>query len=142
MWSFLADPTSAINLNGADLGATLPGSPPGLGEIQVAVYGHGEGRQARVHEVIELEPGRRATTRSLTSAFPSYGGLTIEPTGPGTCRLTQEFWVDVPAGVPVDTVRAIEHNVKQELRTMMASLMVVDTGIGDPDRSGAAAVAG
>jgi hypothetical protein len=130
MWSFLSDPASSTKLNAAELGVTLPGSPQGLGEIQVALFGTGSSRQARVHEVVELEPGQRAVTRSLTSAFPSYSVLTIEPTGPESCRLTQEFWVDVPAGVAVETVRAVERNGKQELRTMMARLLEIAPGLG------------
>ncbi|UQU67583.1 SRPBCC family protein [Couchioplanes caeruleus] len=129
MWSFLSDPASSTKLNQAELGVTLPGSPQGLGEIQVAVFGTGNGRHARVHEVVELEPGRRAVTRSLTTTFPAYSVLSIEPTGPESCRLTQEFWVDVPAGIALDTVRAVKHNCHQELRTMMNLLSEVAPGL-------------
>ena len=51
-----------------------------------------------------MEPGRMATTRTLTAALPSGGRLDVEPIGEHSCRLTQSFHTDVPVGVEVGYV--------------------------------------
>jgi hypothetical protein len=123
VWSFMWDPASTVKLFGTtEIAVTLPGSPPGLGEIQAFIERTTNGRVANLHEVVEFEPGRRAVTRSLVSAIPEYTTLTIEPLGPASCRLTQEFWADIPAGVPVATVRPIRDGYRKVLRTLVLRL--------------------
>jgi hypothetical protein len=80
------------------------------------------GRAGNLHEVVDLEHGRRAVTRSLASVYPSWGALTIEPLGPDACRLTQEFWADIPAGVSVGTVQSVRQGYRDVLRRMMGRL--------------------
>jgi hypothetical protein len=131
MWSFIADPASTAEFDeSTEVGVILPGSPLGLGEIQVFIQ-HTDGeRTGAVLEVIEFEPGRRAVTRTLDS--PSrYGTITVEPLGPGRCRLTQKFSVDVPAGAPAALVRMYHEGYKQQLRTMMARLTELAPGLPD-----------
>jgi hypothetical protein len=123
VWSFMWDPASSVKLSETtEIGITLPGSPQGVGEIQAVIERTANGRTGNLHEVVEFEPGRYAVTRSLVSAYPSYGALTIEPLGPASCRLTQEFWVDIPADVPVATVRDVRDGCKDVLRRMIFRL--------------------
>ncbi|MBG0561347.1 hypothetical protein [Actinoplanes aureus] len=123
MWSFMWDPASSVVIDETtEIGVTLPGSPHGVGEIQVFIQRTAGGRRGVLHEVVELEPGRRAVTRSLASAVPAFGALTIESLGPGSCRLTQEHWVDLPAGVPVALVQECRDSCQRELRKMMSRL--------------------
>jgi hypothetical protein len=79
-------------------------------------------REAASVELAQFEAGRYAETRNLSSAFPAYGALTIAPLGLGACRLTQEFWVDLPKGAPVSDVRDIRDGIEYELRTLMSKL--------------------
>ena len=68
MWSFMWDPASSVEIDEeAEIGTTVPGSPRGLGEIQVVIRRTAQGREGVLHEVVELEPGRRAVTRSLVN---------------------------------------------------------------------------
>jgi hypothetical protein len=122
MWTFMWDPASSTQISDFEIGVTLPGSPRGLGEIQAFIRHTAGGREGRLHEVVEFEPGRRAVTRSLAAAYPAYSALTIEPLGPDSCRLTQEFRVGLPAGVPVADVRTCREGSKSELRRMMSRL--------------------
>ncbi|MCY1137160.1 SRPBCC family protein [Actinoplanes sp. Pm04-4] len=122
VWSFMWDPASAVRLNDMESGVLLPSRPRGLGEIQVFIQRTSAGRVGHLHEVVKFEAGRYAQTRNLSSAYPAYGALTIDPLGPGACRLTQEFWVDLPKGAPVSDVRDIREGIKYELRTLMSKL--------------------
>ena len=123
VWSFMWDPASCVKLfETTEIGVTLPGSPKGVGEIQVTVDRTDHGRVGNLHEVVEVEPGRRAVTRSLVSGCPSWGALTIESLRPDACRLTQEFWADIPAGVPVETVHQLHDDYKKMLGVMMRRL--------------------
>jgi hypothetical protein len=119
MW----DPASCVKLSEAtELGVTLPGGQRGVGEVQATINRTPNGRVGNLHQVVEFDPGRRAVTRSLVSWFPSWAALTIEPLGPDACRLTQEFWADVPAGVPVETVQHVRDGITDMLREMMRRL--------------------
>jgi hypothetical protein len=122
-WSFMWNPASSVKLfETTEMGVTLPGSPQGVGEIQVFVERTENGKVASLHEVVELDPGRRAVTRSLVPGYPYRSVLTIEPLGPDACLLTQEFRADLPAGLPVWTVREVRDGFKDVLRTMMDRL--------------------
>ena len=117
-FGFLWDPASSVALHDSvERGVTLPG-PKGVGEIQAFVHRTPTGRMGVIHEVVEMEPGRRAVTRTLMVGCPSGGELTVVPLGPGSCRLTQEFWVELPAGMPVDAGA----QMRREYRTRLAEL--------------------
>ncbi|MFI5897063.1 hypothetical protein ACIA5D_43935 [Actinoplanes sp. NPDC051513] len=80
VWSFMAAPASATQLmEEVEAAVTFPGSPRGLGEIQVFLQRTATGRDIVAAEVIEYEEGRRAVTHSLGTTYPSYGVLTVEP---------------------------------------------------------------
>ena len=132
MW----DPASSVEIDEeTEIGTTVLSSPRGLGEIQVVVRRTAQGREGVLHEVVELEPGRRAVTRSLVSLYPSFGALTVEPVGPASCRLTQEFWLDLPAGVPVALVRDTRKGCRQELHRLLSRLSELAPGLPTrPDR--------
>lgn len=118
-FGFMEDPASLVVLDDSiELGVTLPG-PKGVGEIQAFVDRTPSGRTGMMHEVVEVEPGRRAVTRNLTVGCPSGGVLTVVPLGPDSCRLTQEFWAELPAGTLVGTDAEVRH----EYRTLLADLM-------------------
>ncbi|MEU4419581.1 hypothetical protein AB0F81_03080 [Actinoplanes sp. NPDC024001] len=124
MWSYMWNPASSVELGEhTEVGLTLPGTSYGLGEIQVFLHRLPDGRrQASLIEVVEFEPGRRAVTRSLVSAVPNLSVLTIEPLGPGSCRLTQEHRADLPAGIQVAIVEECRKNFREELRQLMSRL--------------------
>jgi len=123
VWAFMWDPASSVKLfETTDIGVTLPGIPQGVGEIQAFVERVENGRTGNLHEVVELERGRRAVTRSLASWYPSWSVLTIEPLGPDACRLTQEFRADIPAGVLAGTIQDVRDEYRDVLRRMMGRL--------------------
>ena len=119
-WRFMWDPASA------PLWApTVPGTPErSPGEVQVFVRrAHPEApRTAGLIEVVELEEGRRAVTRSLASAFPTGGALRIEPVASAVCRVTQELGTDLPAGTAVTTVDAVRDGMRAELERVAEAL--------------------
>lgn len=120
-FSFMWDPASSGELVDAEVAAALPGRE-GLGEIQAFVLPAPGGRVGLLHEVTELEPGRRAVTRGLGGWCPSGGALTVEALGPGSCRLTQEFWADLPAGVQAGMDQHLRGDFRQRLDLMMRRL--------------------
>lgn len=123
VWSFMAGPASATQfMEGIEAAVRFPGSPRGLGEIQVFLQRTASGRDIVAAEVIEFEENRRAVTRSLSAGYPSYGVLTVEPLGSDSCRLTQEFRVFLPAGTAVATVRHVRDHLTATLHTQMTRL--------------------
>jgi hypothetical protein len=123
VWSFMADPASSVQFEAeVEAGVTLPGSPAGLGEIQVFLQRTPAGRGIAALEVIEFEPDRRAVTRSLAATYPSYGILTLEPLGSDSCRLTQEYRTYLPAGTPVATVRRLRDHLAATVHTLTTQL--------------------
>jgi hypothetical protein len=124
MWSFMWDPASSTQFDEeVEGGITFPGTPAGLGEIQVFLQRTPAGRDIAALEVIEFEPGRRAVTRSLNAAgYPSYGILTVEPLGSDSCRLTQEHRVYLPAGTPMATVRHVQDQLKATVHILTTRL--------------------
>jgi hypothetical protein len=116
MWN----PDSCFSLfDNTDVAVRLPG-PRGAGEIQAIVERGPDGvRTGGLHEVVHFEPERRAVTRSLVSEWPSWGALTLAATASDSCRLTQEFWMDLPAGVPVGT----DEQVRNRMRLILAAMM-------------------
>lgn len=122
VWSFMWEPASCLKLfDTAEVAVSLPGGE-GIGEIQAFVERTAGGRVGVLHEVIELDHGRRAVTRSLVSWCPSWGAVTVEALGPDSCRLTQTFWADVPAGVPPATEKQMRDEFRQRLEPMMHRL--------------------
>lgn len=123
VWAFMVPAASNTLLSDdTELGVSLPGPSESIGEIQVVVNRVDGQRQAIAFVVVELEPARRASTRTLTSPYPAGGTLTLEPLGDDSCRLTQQFWVDLPPGTPVDSVREIETGYRRELDNLMTRL--------------------
>ncbi|WP_224274374.1 SRPBCC family protein [Nocardioides lacusdianchii] len=106
VWDFMWDPQSLFVIEpDVTYAGTLPGTPDRqVGEVQVSMHRTGPERQLTALEVVAMEPGRTATTRTLTAALPSGGRLDVEPTGEHSCRLTQRFHTDVPVGVEVGYV--------------------------------------
>lgn len=134
MWSFMWDPASSVQFEAeVEAGVTLPGSPAGLGEIQVFLQRTPGGRDIAALEVIEFEPGRRAVTRSLAATYPSYGILTVEPLGSDSCRLTQEYRIYLPAGTPVATVRQLRDHLEATVHTLTTQLVQLAPGLSAVD---------
>jgi hypothetical protein len=122
MFAFMHEPASSAELfDEVESGVRLPGTPVGIGEIQVFVRRGAAGRTASVLEVVEFEPGRRAVTRNLSDGS-ALGILTVEPLGAGSCRLTQEFRIDFPVGGLTVNVGLQRAALKDELHRMMARL--------------------
>jgi len=123
MWAYMWDPASSADFNDeTEAGLRLPGRPLGLGEIQVFLDRTAGVLTAAIHEVVSFEPDRRAVTRSLDGDHPSYAILTIEPLGPGSCRLTQTHWIDFPAGVEAGAPRRYRDGARAQLSRMMTRL--------------------
>lgn len=121
-FSFMWNPASSLQLHDAvEVAVALPGQH-GLGEIQAFVERTPAGRLGVLHEVTELDPGRRAVTRSLVGWCPTWGALSVEALGPNSCRLTQEFWVDLPAGVPAGTDKHLRAAFRKRLDSMRLRL--------------------
>jgi hypothetical protein len=122
VFSFMWDPASSLELfDSMELARTLPGRE-GVGEIQAFVERTAAGRVGVLHEVLEFDPGRRAVTRSLAGLCPTWGALTVEAVGPDACRLTQEFWANIPAGVPAGTDKQLHHAFRQRLESLVFRL--------------------
>lgn len=122
VFSFMWDPASSLHLNDAvEVAVALPGRR-GLGEIQAFVERTPNGRFGVLHEVVEFDPGRRAVTRSLVGVCPTWAALTVEPRGAGACRLTQEFWADVPAGVQAGIDTQLRESFRQRLQAITVGL--------------------
>jgi hypothetical protein len=123
VWAFMKDPISATVLSDSTvLGARVPGTPDGLGEIQAFVHQGDDGRRGSMLEVVAIEHGRRAVTRSLGSGFPGGGELVIVPRGPDTCHLTQSYWALLPTGVTRRDAKAVEAAYRDSLRDLMRRL--------------------
>ncbi|WP_157547392.1 hypothetical protein [Micromonospora aurantiaca (nom. illeg.)] len=124
-FGFMEDPASLEVLDDSiEIGVTLPG-PKGVGEIQAFVHRSPDGRLGIMHEVVEVEPGRRAVTRTLTSGYSSGGVLTVVPLGPDSCCLTQEFWAELPAGVLVGVDAQLRHEYRTWLAVVVPDLRAV-----------------
>jgi hypothetical protein len=122
VFSYVWDPASSLELfDSMEVARTLPGRT-GVGEIQAFVEQTPAGRFGVLHEVREFDPGRRAVTRSLVGFCPTWGALTVEAVGPDSCRLTQEFWADVPAGVPAGTDQQLRDAFRQRLDSLVVRL--------------------
>ncbi|MDG4821691.1 SRPBCC family protein [Asanoa sp. WMMD1127] len=122
VFSFMWDPASSLELfDAVEVAATLPGRT-GVGEFQAFVERTPAGRFGVLHEVVEFDPGRRAVIRSVVGVCPTWGALTVEPIGTESCRLTQEFWADIPAGVPVGTDTHLRDGFQQRLRALAVGL--------------------
>ncbi|WP_132154925.1 hypothetical protein [Kribbella antiqua] len=119
----MKDPASAVVLSDTIvLGAHLPGTPDGVGEIQVFVHQGDDSRLGSMLEVVAMEPGRRAVTRQLSGPCPAGGELVILPSGPEACQLTQSFWTLLPAGVSRRDARAVESAYRESLRDLVRRL--------------------
>ena len=107
-----------------EMADTFPGTPvERVGEIQIFVNKDKDGRRwGSMLEVVELEPERRAVCRSLAEATPAWSVLTVEALGSEACRLTQGFWADLPAGVPMKYVRELRRHHKEGLQSMTRRL--------------------
>ena len=128
IWSWMWDASSNIDLVEAELAMSLPGTPRGVGEVQVVIHRPEQNRLANILEVVHLEPERRAVTRSLVMGFPSGGELVIDPTGQRSCRVTQAFTADVPAGTQVAWIDELRESFRAPLVTMMRRLVELHTG--------------
>ena len=121
VWDFMWDPQSLFVIEpDVTYAGTLDGTPARqVGEVQVSMHRTGLERQLTALEVVAMEAGRTAMTRTLTANLPSGGRLDIEPTGERSCRLIQRFHTDVPAGVEagyVDIQRAGLREAALQLR--------------------------
>ena len=120
MW----DPASPLGDPTFETGFTLPGTPSqAVGEVQVQVRRDAEGRRVvQALEVVELEHGRRAVTRTVTSGGAGGGTLTVDPLSPSSCRLTQEVHVDLPALVLAALVAETRASVQAFLDRLAEAL--------------------
>lgn len=127
LWSWMWDASSSIDLLDAELATSLPGTPRGLGEVQVVIHQREHNRMAYVHEIVAFEPERRAVTRSLVAGHPAGGELLIDSIAPGACRVTQAFTADLPAGTQVASIDDLRETLKEALATMMRRLVEIHT---------------
>lgn len=120
VWEFMWDPESLLVLEpGTTQALTLPGTPAHhVGEVQVSVHGTGPTRRLTALEVLAMEPGRTAVTRTLTDSLEAGARLDVEPTGEAACRLTQSFHVEVPAGADVAYVEIHRASLRQGLEEL------------------------
>jgi hypothetical protein len=123
MWAWLWDASSNVDLFDAALAMSLPGTPRGVGEVQVVIPRPGHDRIASVHEIVHLEPVRRAVTRNLISGYPSGGELLIDPIGPEACRVTQAFTAELPPGTQVVWIDELRGTLRTALSTMVRRLV-------------------
>jgi hypothetical protein len=90
VWTLAWDPaTSVLTEEGTTRAFTVPGTPAGqVGEIQCHVQTLPGGAQVgMLTEVVELEPGRRAVTRSLTQPGPDRSITEVRPIDERSCVL-------------------------------------------------------
>jgi hypothetical protein len=90
VWALAWDPaTSLLTDEGVSYSFTVPGTPAGqVGEIQCHVRTFAEGAQVGIlTEVVELDPGRRAVTRSLTQPGPDRNTTEVIPVDERSCLL-------------------------------------------------------
>ena len=118
---------ASVELLDAELATSLPGTPRGVGEVQVVIHDREHDRTAYVHEIVHFEPERRAVTRSLVAGYPTGGELQIDPIGQGACRITQAFTADLPAGTQVASIDELRETLRAALATMMRRLAEIHT---------------
>ena len=127
MWSWIWDASSNVDLFDAALAVSLPGTPRGVGEVQVVIPRPEHNRIASVHEVVHLEPERRAVTRNLISGYPSGGELLVDSIGPEACRITQAFTAELPTGTQVAWIDELRETLRTALETMMRRMVELHT---------------
>lgn len=91
VWAQMEDPAFGM-LNPACVSAArMPGTPHGVGEVQVFVHRQNDHLTLDGVEIVEYEPGRRARSRPLSrpsSAEEIWTDWNVESLGPTRCRAT------------------------------------------------------
>lgn len=100
VWEFVWDPASSV-LTGDNVvaGFTMPGTPVGeVGEVQVAVVRMTAtgGLVGMLHEVVEVDPGRRAVMVSLSLDHQHRDITEVLPVGEDASVLRVTFEHSVP----------------------------------------------
>lgn len=133
-YAFMWDPQSTFLLEDDVVHAvTLPGTPARqVGEIQVSVVRGKNGLlEGRMLEVLEVEPGRRATSRSLISGLEARQILEVEPLTESTCRVSQHFGCKLEAGTMADTVSQVRQGHRRIL-DRLGRRLVEQFGVAGP----------
>ena len=125
VWDFMWDPRSLLVLEeGVTAAMTLPGTPAGrVGEVQVSVRGAGADRHLVALEVVALEPGRMAYTRTISDPMDIGGRLVVEPTGESSCRMTQTFHQVLPEWMDSAGVDIARAGLRQALAELEARVL-------------------
>ncbi|MGN6752465.1 MAG: hypothetical protein ACTHJJ_07915 [Intrasporangium sp.] len=90
VFAFIEDPASQLLLEDEVVAAVrMPGTGPGVGEVQVFLHATPEGRSIRSLEVLEYEPSTRVLVRSLdplpAGMLEATTELSISADGPDSC---------------------------------------------------------
>ncbi len=137
IWAWMAEASSNIDIFGAELATTLPGTPRGgVGEIQAVVLGGDEAR-ATLSQVVELSRGRRAVTRRLGFGHPTGATLTVDPLGQRACRVTHTFTAELPAGIQAFYVHEVRQEFTSTLRTLTQRLLELHPPAPDEEEQAA-----
>jgi len=134
VWAVLHDPTTLAHLGTWPLVAAfdLPGAPRGaVGARRCAVYRLPDGRlQGTLSEVVDVDPGHRATDKALTSPFPLTTTYVVEAHDGGcTARLV------ATGAAPAPIARQMADEWAAGLRHVMWR---VRESLGDPEVAGSA----
>lgn len=138
VWAFVQPAETSVFTDDRVVRAfTVPGTPVGdVGEIQCQVIRFQEGVILGVlSEVVELDPGRRAVTRSLSHANESGSVTTVEPLD-GGCSLQIEFR-DTHTGPGFEAARAQMSEAAH--RYLFKVKSCVETGVRPPTITGSTA---
>lgn len=101
LWRLLSDPVAPVHLgvDGVVLAFAVPGLPEhGVGAQACVVRRVGGGFVTELSEVVEVDPGRGARLRWLSSAPRFFCGFAVEPRGPLAAEVLLWAEAEVPAG--------------------------------------------
>jgi Polyketide cyclase / dehydrase and lipid transport len=109
VWALLHSPSSAVALGVAIDAWREPGTPVGVGEIQVYVYEVDGDRKTSRNRVLKYEEGRRAVTEALDSEFQEFAETTVTPVGDdGSVQVAHRGWFLLPRDTPLQTCSLLQ----------------------------------
>lgn len=128
VWAFVHDPASSVlTIDNVVQGFTMPGTPVGeVGEVQVLVMRlPPSGRLVGIlHEVVELDPGTRAVTQTLSWDEDQFATTEVLPVDNVSCVLR----VTIESPVPREARRAQEQATRAVIDDYLRRVKDVLTG--------------
>ena len=140
VWEVVERPESSVLLlDNITAAFWLPGTPVGeVGAVQCDILRTGtDGRVGVLHEVVELDPGRRAVSKSLSMELQHWGETEVIPTDTNGCVLRVTLTMTAALGTEEEARAEAQRGVDQYV-TRVHNLLA--SGY-EPPHAGAASAA-